>query len=135
MGPAGVGQPLGVDREHRRLDGPGHADLDLDALGAGVVVVGSGVFALERVITGVSDGERRVLPRETLGELDVGKILTVDSFKPGRGLEGWLCLGDGERHLARPGVEAGALNDGGRLARRGVISVRDGEGSLRNNRG
>ena len=31
MGTAGVDQPLGIHREHRRLDGPGHADLDLDA--------------------------------------------------------------------------------------------------------
>ena len=135
VGLAGVGQPLRVDREHRRLDRPGHADLDLDAIGPRMVAVGRSVITLEGVLPGVSDGERRILPRESLGELHVGKILTVDGFEPGRGLEGWLCLGDGERHLARPGVEAGALNDGGRFARRGVVSVRDGEGSLRNNRG
>ena len=128
MGTAGVDQPLGVDREHRRFDGPGHADLDLNALDTGVVVVGSGVLAFERVLPGVTDGERRVLPREALGEPDVRELLPVSGLEPSRGLEGWLRLGDGERQLARPGVEAGALHDGGRLARSDVIAIRDREG-------
>ena len=83
MGFAGVDQPLGIHRKHRRLDGPGHADLDLDALGAGVVFVGRGVPALEGVLPGVSDGERRVLPREALGELDVRKLLAIGSLDTG----------------------------------------------------
>ena len=94
MGTAGVDQPLGVDREHRRFDGPGHADLDLNALDTGVVVVGRGVFALERVLSGVTDGERRVIPRESLGELHIGKSMPVDGIEPGRGFENWLRLGD-----------------------------------------
>ena len=81
MGLAGIGQPLRVDREHGRLDGPGHANLDLDALDAGMVVVGRGVFAFKRVLPGVADGERRVLPREALGELDVRQLLPVGSLE------------------------------------------------------
>ena len=84
MGLAGVDEPIGINREHRRLDGPGHADLGLDVLGAGVVVVGRGVPALERVLPGVSDGERRVLPREALGELDVRELLPVGRLEPSR---------------------------------------------------
>ena len=95
-----------------------------------MVVVGRGILALERVLPGFADGERRILPRESLGELDVRELLAVDGFDTARGLIARFRLRDGERHLARPGVEAGALHDGGSLASRDVVAVRDGEGAL-----
>ena len=130
VGASGVGKPPRVDREHGRLDGPGHANYDLDALGSGMVVVGRGIFAFERVLPGVADGERRVLPREALGELDVRQLLPVGCSNASRDLAARPCLGDSKRNLARPGVEAGTLHDGDGLASRDVVAVRDGEGVL-----
>ena len=127
-----VDEAVGVDGEHRGVDGAEDAHLHGDV--ADGLIVGR-VARRERrqelMLAGVPHRSRGVvLPREALRQGHVGKPLAVGRLDGrGRAVVGRrLC--DGELELAGAAVEALARHDGRRLAGAHVVAVPDRVGAL-----